>query len=62
MAVEPMLNMGTYKTVLDNSDGWTVRTHDGGLSAQFEHTVLMTQDGPEVLTHTQNGPQEGHVF
>lgn len=60
--IEPMLNVGTYKTVLDNSDGWTVRTQDGGLSAQFEHTILMTQDGPEVLTLTQNGPQEGHVF
>jgi methionyl aminopeptidase len=60
--IEPMLNMGTYKTVLDNSDGWTVRTQDGGLSAQFEHTILMTQDGPEVLTLTQNGPQAGHVF
>jgi methionyl aminopeptidase len=60
--IEPMLNVGTYKTVLDNSDGWTVRTQDGGLSAQFEHTILMTQDGPEVLTLTQHGPQEGHVF
>jgi methionyl aminopeptidase len=47
---------------LDSADGWTVRTQDGGLSAQFEHTILMTQDGPEVLTLTQDGPQEGHVF
>ncbi len=60
--IEPMLNLGTYETTLDSSDGWTVRTQDGGLSAQFEHTILMTQDGPEVLTLTQNGPQEGHVF
>ncbi len=60
--IEPMLNMGTYRTSLDSTDGWTVRTMDGGLSAQFEHTILMTQDGPEVLTLTENGPQEGHVF
>jgi methionyl aminopeptidase len=60
--IEPMLNMGTFRTTLDTSDGWTVRTLDGGLSAQFEHTILMTQDGPEVLTLTEHGPQEGHVF
>ncbi|MGH7127547.1 MAG: type I methionyl aminopeptidase [Planctomycetaceae bacterium] len=60
--IEPMLNTGTWKTVADAYDGWTVRTADGGLSAQFEHTVLMTEDGPEVLTLTEHGPQEGHVF
>lgn len=60
--IEPMLNVGTHKCKLDRSDGWTVRTADNSLSAQFEHTVLMTEDGPEVLTHTRNGPQEGHVF
>ncbi len=60
--IEPMLNIGGFRTSLDRSDGWTVRTVDGGLSAQFEHTILMTQDGPEVLTITKNGPQEGHTF
>jgi len=39
-----------------------VRTKDGGLSAQFEHTILMTETGPEVLTLTQKGPQRGHRF
>lgn len=60
--IEPMLNAGTRDTVLDRKDGWTVRTRDGKLSAQFEHTILMQEDGPEVLTLTKNGPQEGHRF
>lgn len=60
--IEPMLNIGGWKTRLDKNDGWTVRTLDGSLSAQFEHTILMTEEGPEILTLTQHGPQEGHVF
>ena len=40
-----MINAGTHDTVLDKSDGWTVRTKDGSLSAQYEHTILMTEDG-----------------
>ena len=48
-AIEPMVNVGTYETyVLD--DGWSVMTADGSLSAHFEHTVVVTDDGPEVLT------------
>ncbi|HAW29648.1 MAG TPA: type I methionyl aminopeptidase, partial [Planctomycetaceae bacterium] len=57
-----MLNAGTWKTVEDRNDGWTVRTKDDKLSAQFEHTILMTEEGPEILTLTQNGPQPGHQF
>lgn len=60
--IEPMINAGTWRTVLDKSDGWTVRTRDGELTAQFEHTIYMTEDGPEILTLTTNGPQEGHKF
>ena len=60
--VEPMINLGTRETVLDRSDGWTVRTKDGKLSAQFEHTILMTEDGPELLTLTQNGPDRDFRF
>lgn len=60
--VEPMINGGSRFTRLDKADGWTVRTKDGKPSAQFEHTVLMNDDGPEVLTYTQNGPKPGHVF
>lgn len=60
--IEPMLNLGTYKTVEDRKDGWTVRTKDNKLSAQFEHTILMTEQGPEILTLTKDGPQDGHQF
>lgn len=60
--VEPMVNAGSRFTRLDKSDGWTVRTKDGKPSAQFEHTILMTEDGPEILTLTQHGPGRGHIF
>ena len=51
--IEPMINMGAPQTKLDN-DGWTARTADGSLSAQFEHTVLVTPTGVEVLTLGEN--------
>lgn len=60
--IEPMLNIGSWKTRVDKKDKWTVRTIDGALSAQFEHTILMTENGPEILTLTKDGPQEGHKF
>lgn len=60
--IEPMLNIGVWQTKLDKSDGWTVRTADLSLSAQFEHMVLMTEDGPEILTHTKDGPKEGDTL
>jgi methionyl aminopeptidase len=48
-ALEPMVNVGTYLTrVLD--DNWTVVTADGELSAHFEHTIAVTEAGPEILT------------
>ncbi|WP_436716015.1 type I methionyl aminopeptidase [Roseiconus lacunae] len=60
--VEPMINAGTRYARCDKSDGWTVRTKDGRPSAQFEHSVLMTEDGPEILTQCQDGPHKGHEF
>jgi methionyl aminopeptidase len=48
-AIEPMVNMGGWKTRA-LADGWTVVTHDGSLSAHFEHTVAVTPKGPHVLT------------
>lgn len=48
--IEPMINAGDHKTLLSKIDGWTVRTADGSLSAQWEHTVLVTEDGYEILT------------
>lgn len=47
--IEPMINAGKFATKLDK-DNWTVRTKDGSLSAQWEHTVLVTKDGYEILT------------
>lgn len=60
--VEPMVNAGTWRTFVDSRDDWTVRTLDLSLSAQFEHTILITESGPEILTTTQHGPQAGHRF
>ena len=48
--IEPMINIGTHETKLSKQDGWTVETLDGRLSAQWEHTILVTPDGFEVLT------------
>lgn len=50
--IEPMINLGKYKVTTDRKDGWTVRTKDGSLSAQFEHTLLVTETGCDVLTLT----------
>jgi methionyl aminopeptidase len=47
--IEPMINEGTYEAVV-LQDGWTAVTKDGKLSAQFEHTVAVTEDGVEILT------------
>jgi methionyl aminopeptidase len=47
--IEPMLNLGTHEWVMWD-DGWTVVTADGRPSAQFEHTLLVTADGAEILT------------
>jgi methionyl aminopeptidase len=49
LAVEPMVNAGTYRVQVE-SDGWTVTTVDGKPSAHFEHTVVVRQGEPEILT------------
>ncbi len=49
LAIEPMVNSG-QKEVITMPDGWTVRTKDGSLSAHFENTVALTQNGPTILT------------
>jgi len=56
LAIEPMINQGSDEVeILD--DGWTAVTKDGKLSAHFEHTVLITKDGPEILTAYSFGTQ-----
>lgn len=47
--IEPMVNVGQYQTKMD-SNGWTARTVDGKLSAQYEHTIAITKNGPMILT------------
>jgi methionyl aminopeptidase len=49
LAIEPMVNQGDYQ-VITASDGWTVLTADGTPSAHFEHTVLINNNEPEILT------------
>ncbi|BFH70489.1 methionine aminopeptidase [Paenibacillus dendritiformis] len=49
ITIEPMLNEGTHEMWIDD-DGWTARTWDGRLSAQYEHTVAITKHGPLILT------------
>jgi methionyl aminopeptidase len=51
-AIEPMINVGTEETEI-LADGWTVVTKDGKPSAHFEHTVAITENGPEILTYTR---------
>jgi methionyl aminopeptidase len=48
--IEPMINEGKPRVKIDQKDGWTARTVDDKLSAQFEHTLLVTETGCEVLT------------
>jgi len=54
LAIEPMVTMGSWEVrVLD--DGWTAVTKDGSLAAHFEHTIAVTESGPEVLTSKRGG-------
>ena len=50
ICIEPMINMGTYKVTVDRRDGWTVKTADGKPAAHYENTVLILEDGVEILT------------
>ncbi len=51
LAVEPMVNMGDFRVIIDRGDGWTCRTADGKPSAHYENTILIRNNGePEILT------------
>jgi methionyl aminopeptidase len=52
LAIEPMVNEGSYRVKV-LPDGWTVITEDGQLSAHFEHSVVITENGPEILSRIQ---------
>ncbi|SFC68192.1 methionine aminopeptidase, type I [Bacillus sp. OV322] len=49
ITIEPMVNAGTWHSKMDKN-GWTARTADGKLSAQYEHTIVITKEGPKILT------------
>jgi len=49
LAIEPMLTLGSHEVAV-KSDGWTVVTKDGSLAAHFEHTIAVTETGPQILT------------
>lgn len=49
ITIEPMVNIGRFECTVD-ANGWTARTIDGKLSAQYEHTIAITKDGPRILT------------
>jgi len=55
VAIEPMVNAGGFE-VKTLEDGWTTVTQDGSLSAHFEHTVAITEDGPVILSTTNGSP------
>jgi methionyl aminopeptidase len=48
--IEPMINAGSHEIFIDENDGWTVLTADGSLSAQWEHTILVTEEGVEAIS------------
>lgn len=52
--IEPMINAGKAGTILDKEDNWTVYTVDGKKSAQWEHTIVVTKTGCEILTHRKD--------
>jgi methionine aminopeptidase, type I len=62
LTIEPMVNLGSYHVITDPVDKWTVRTRDGALSAQFEHTILITGSKPEILTLTPSQKQAGKTL
>ncbi len=61
--IEPMINAGKARAKIDKKDHWTARTMDGKLSAQFEHTILVTSSIPEILTDVDSAyPKPDKTF
>lgn len=61
LAIEPMVNLGNYR-IKTLSDGWTVVSCDGSPAAHFEHTVLTTENGPQILTLPRDVPTDVHAL
>ena len=60
--IEPMINAGDYRTTVSKFDGWTVTTKDKSLSAQYEHTMGVTDDGVEIFTLSPKGYGKAPYF
>ena len=58
--IEPMINLGSYEVITSKLDGWTVTTKDRSLSAQWEHTILVTENGYEILTLREEEKNSQH--
>ena len=59
--IEPMINLGK-RDVKEMPDGWTIVTKDRSLSAQWEHTILVTENGYEVMTISDQSPDKEKMF
>ena len=59
--IEPMINAGTWRCKVDRKDGWTVTTQDKQPSAQYEHMLLVTEEGCEVLTLRNDETLPRHI-
>ena len=59
--IEPMINLGK-RDVKEMPDGWTIVTKDRSLSAQWEHTILVTENGYEVMTISDQSPDKEKIF
>ena len=53
IAIEPMINLGN-REIYTSKDGWTILTVDGKVSAHFEHTIAIMEDGPVILSEVKN--------
>ena len=60
--IEPMINAGDYRTMISKFDGWTVTTKDKSLSAQYEHTMGVTDNGVEIFTLSPKGYSKAPYF
>ena len=60
-AIEPMINAGGSEIVV-HDDEWSISSSDDSLSAHFEHTVAVTDDGPRILTESRIGSRSGHLL
>ena len=51
ICIEPMITAGTWKVYMTEDDGWNIKTQDGSLSSHYEHTLLIRDGLPELLTY-----------